>query len=112
MRQPDVTMRALLRTGDVLMHSMVLGELACGNLPNREAQIAEWRGLPRIGELSGDAVVAKIEERELMGRGIGIADAHLVCSVLESEGARLWTRDRRLHQIATESGIAFAEGDG
>ena len=41
---PDATMTARLRTNDVLMHSMVIGELACGNLRAREARIADLKG--------------------------------------------------------------------
>ena len=114
----NATMAKHLRAGEVFMNSMVIGELACGNLPNREARIAELTGMPKITELRNDVVTLSIGERNLMGRGIGFVDAHLVCAVLEREGARLWTRDRRLNRVATELGVAFVEqeddatGDG
>ena len=47
-----------------------------------------------------------------MGRGLGFVDAHLICAVLEEEGARLWTRDRRLNEVATEFGVAFVDDEG
>ena len=105
-------MTALVEAGEVLLHSMVIGEVALGNMANWSPRIAELRGLPRIAELDNDAVVAKIEEHKLMGRGVGFVDAHLICAALEREGTQLWTRDRRLHQIADELGVAFAEGNG
>ena len=92
---PDATMTARLRTNDVLMHSMVIGELACGNLRAREARIADLKGVQGIAELGNDVVITRIEEHNLMGRGLGFVDAHLICAVLEEEGACLWTRDRR-----------------
>ena len=93
------------------MHSMVIGELACGNLPNREATMDLLTGIPKLAELSNELVTARIEDNSLMGRGIGFVDAHLVCAVLAHEGARLWSRDRRLHQVAAELGVAFVEDD-
>ena len=105
-------MTGRLRVGEVLMHSMVIGELACGNLSDRQARFSELHGMPKIAELDNDVVITRIAERKLMGRGIGFIDAHLICAVLEQEGARLWTRDRRLNLIATEHGVAFNESDG
>lgn len=37
-----------------------------------------------------------------MGKGIGWVDAHLLVAVLQSEGIKLWTRDKRLNAIAQE----------
>ena len=51
LNSPDVTMTARLRTNEVLMHSMVIGELACGNLRDREARIADLKGVQGIAEL-------------------------------------------------------------
>ena len=108
---PDATMTARLRANEVLIHSMVIGELACGNLRSREVRIAELNGVPKIAELNNDVVIAHIEERNLMGRGIGFIDAHLICAVLDQEGTCLWTRDRRLHRVAANLGVAFVEGN-
>ena len=112
LNSPDVTMTARLRTNEVLMHSMVIGELACGNLRDREARIANLKGVQGIPELGNDVVITRIEEHNLMGRGLGFVDAHLICAVLEEEGARLWTRDRRLNEVATEFGVAFVDDEG
>lgn len=101
-----------LRDDNVLMHTMVIGELACGNLPDRAAKMAMLQGLPRISELSNNVVTARIEQRKLMGRGIGFVDAHLVLSAVERKDTRFWTRDRRLHQVAGDLGVAFVEDDG
>ena len=97
-------MAALIDAQELLLHSMVIGELALGNLDDRGTRLALFASLPRIEELENNAVLAKIEAHQIMGRGIGFVDAHLVFSALEREGTQLWTRDRRLHQIADELG--------
>ena len=109
---PDATMTARLQANEVLMHSMVIGELACGNLRAREARIADLKGVQGIAELGNDVVITRIEEHHLMGRGLGFVDAHLICAVLEEAGACLWTRDRRLNEVATELGVAFVDDEG
>ena len=73
--------------------------------------MSQLRALPKITELDSDSVISVIEERELMGRGIGFVDAHLISAVLKHDGARLWTHDRRLDRVATELGVAFIEND-
>lgn len=65
LNRPDERMTGLVEAREVLLHSMVIGEIALGNLANRESRIEELRKLPRIGELDNDMVVAKIEEHLL-----------------------------------------------
>jgi hypothetical protein len=43
-----------------------------------------------------DEVLYFIEERALMGRGIGYVDAHLLAATALNAPARLWTDDRAL----------------
>ena len=47
-----------------------------------------------------------IEHNDLMGRGIGYIDAHLLASVSLSKPARLWTVDRKLSDVAIQLGLA------
>ncbi len=49
-----------------------------------------------------------IETRALFSRGIGLVDVQLLASTLISPDTQLWTRDNRLHDVATELGIAYA----
>ena len=108
-RQPSHELRARVAAGDVLSHHMVIGELACGNLPDRGGFLGRLRKLPVVPELASDDLLALIEEHALMGRGIGYVDANLVGSVLACAGPSLWTLDRRLQAIAEELGIAHVE---
>jgi predicted nucleic acid-binding protein len=96
---------ALLESGTVLTHPFVLGELACGNLRDR-AEVLDLLGrLPFAPMASDPEVLAFIERRDLMGRGIGYVDAHLLAAVALAGDARLWTLDRRLAALAGEMGL-------
>ena len=100
-----------LEGGRVLMHPYVLGELACGNLENRDEVLKLLEDLPAAPTATDPEVLALIERRALMGRGIGYVDVHLLASAALSDAGRLWTRDRRLATAATEMELAFdAEG--
>ena len=109
-RSPEPELLAHLETREVLMHSMVIGELACGNLPDRERVLHNLHALPRIPEATPEPVLSLIESERLMGRGVGFIDFHLLCSALHQTDVSLWTRDARLHQVAEDLGVAFSEG--
>lgn len=108
-RAPEAELRDRLDAGEVLMHSMVIGEIACGNLSRRAQTLAHLRSLPHIPGSDHDEVMRTIESGRLMGRGLGYIDAHLVSSVLRHDDASLWTRDMRLKGVAEELGVAFLE---
>ena len=109
LRNPVPRLAELVGASEILMHSMVLGELACGNLSNRERRLGDWRRFPMIPEAENEKVLSIIESRRLMGRGIGFIDAHLLCAVLNRRNALLWTRDGSLHRVAADLGVAFSE---
>ena len=109
LRAADARLIQHLSAGELVMHSMVIGELACGNLRDRAATMNLLGAIPRIGELTNSDVIARIEKDALAGCGIGFVDAHLLCSVKARQGARLWTRDRGLMGSAKEFGVAYAE---
>ena len=98
-----------LRAGEVLIHPLVIGEIACGTMRNRMEVLSHLQVLPRIGEVDHERVFRVIETNRLMGRGIGFIDAHLLASVITESGASLWTRDLGLNRIAEELGVAFTE---
>jgi len=109
LRSADERLIRQLGAGELVTHSMVMGELACGNLRERAATMNLLDAIPKIGELTNGAVISRIEKDALAGRGIGFVDAHLLCAVKAKQGARLWTRDRGLKRIAEEFGVAYAE---
>jgi predicted nucleic acid-binding protein len=91
----------LLSMPRVLTHSVVLGELSCGNLPRRQALLADLDLLPKVREATVGEVRACIETRKLCGRGIGWSDAQILTSALQT-GADLLTLDKRLAKIWTD----------
>ena len=109
LRSPETKLTDLLHAGDVLMHPMVIGELACGNLHNRSQRLKDWAALPRIPELPHEEVTSLIETNGLIARGIGFIDAHLLCATLRHSGTSLWTRDSRLKLASESCGVAFQE---
>lgn len=100
--EPDLV--RLLEAGLVLMHPFVLGELACGNLSNREDTLADLATLPTAARASDKEVMVLIERHRLWGLGIGWVDAHLLASALITP-CRLWTLDRRLAEAGVRLGV-------
>ena len=100
LRSEDRKLTTLLNRDQVLIHPMVVGELACGNLRNRKEIMALLGGLPRILVADDDEVLFFIERHQLMGSGIGYVDVHLLAATALTQSARLWTHDLRLAQVA------------
>jgi predicted nucleic acid-binding protein len=108
-RTEDRKLSELLEIASVVCHPFVVGELACGNLSNRTEILTYLDILPSAAQASLTDILDFIEIHELMGRGIGYIDVHLLASA-KLEGVRLWTRDRRLHSVARSMGIAWDAG--
>jgi predicted nucleic acid-binding protein len=100
-RRGNPRLRTLLEDGEVCTHPMILGELACGNLPQRARTLALLAILPSVPPLADDVVLQAIEIRRLWGHGIGWVDAHLLCAALISRSP-LWTLDRSLARLAEQ----------
>jgi hypothetical protein len=106
LRAGDAALSAALHGGLVLTHPFVVGEIACGNISNRQDVVTLLQNLSLAPVATHAEALAFIETRSLMGRGIGYVDVHLLASVTLSDGARLWTRDRRLGRLARELRLA------
>lgn len=98
---------AALERADVITHPFIIGELACGQLRKRGEVLELLAALPSAVIATENEVLKLIEEKALMGRGIGYIDVHLLASVMLTEGARLWTRDKRLEPVARSLGLAL-----
>ena len=105
-RKTSVPLSSLLEAEEVVVHSFILGELACGNLDNRKEIIALLHALPSTAKVEDDELFLFIERHRLMGRDIGLIDAHILASCC-LDACLLWTRDKRLQAVASEMGIAF-----
>lgn len=100
LRTGEPQLATLLERGRVLMHPAVIGEIALGSLRQRDLVLRMLAQLPQA-ITAGDAEVLRwIDAARLWGRGIGFLDAHLLAATRLTPGARLWTRDRRLREVA------------
>lgn len=101
-----------LEQGLVATHAFVVGELACGNMKNRQQILDSLRQLPRLRAATDTEVQFFIEQKQLMGKGVGYIDMHLLAAVLLDGTVKLWTRDVRLQLLAIALGVAAQPGDG
>lgn len=108
LRGTDDTLAGMLERTAVMMHPMIIGELACGNLQNREQLLSLWRNLPSIVTATDDEAIYFLEQHRLMGKGIGFIDVHLLAAVALHGDAVLWTRDQRLARLADEMDLGLA----
>lgn len=90
-----------------LMHPMVWGEIACGTPPQRTRTLTYLNQLPPVSVASLREVMDFIERERLHGLGCGFVDMNLLASVLITPGARLWTLDKRLNQLAERFHVAY-----
>jgi predicted nucleic acid-binding protein len=98
----------LLNRDLVLVHPMVIGEIACGTPPAPRAQTLRDLGLLPTVQLVGlHEAMAYIERESLYGMGCGLIDIILLASTLLTPGATLWTLDRRLAGIAERFNVAY-----
>jgi len=103
-------MRKQLNQGNIVIHPFIIAELALGSVKERSLQertktLALLDLLPQVRVAQLSEVRLTIEARRLYNRGIGLIDAHLVASVFINPSTVLWTRDKRLREVAEVLGI-------
>ena len=108
MRLASAILTELLDDGQVLGHPLVLGELALGNVRQRDALLSDLRELPQAVVAEDHEIIHLIDREALFGRGISYVDAHLLAAARLTAGSKLWTRDRRLQAVAVQLGLAAA----
>jgi predicted nucleic acid-binding protein len=102
----DARLQTLLEDGEVLAHPFVIGEIALGSLPRRHETLSALQALPAIDIASPDEAMAFLHGEQLFGMGIGYVDLQLLASIRLEPAARLWTRDKRLLQVAVKLKLA------
>jgi len=106
LRNGDVGFEKLLNDGEVVCHPLIVGELACGNLKNRHEILMYLESLP-MAVLAEDGEVLKfIENHQLMGKGLGYIDVHLIAAAVLTD-VPLWTFDKTLDKITKKIGINY-----
>ncbi len=108
LRKPQVKLQQLLQNDEVVMHPLVRLELALGSIANRETFLADLSLLPQVPLAETDELFHLLELRKLFNRGIGVTNLHLITSALFDKTLSIWTRDRRLGEMAEEFGLRAA----
>jgi len=106
LRQGSRHLEELLLDAQVVCHPFIIGELACGNIKNRDEFLSLLQSLPMAPTVTLDELLFFIERNKLMGMGIGFVDAHLLSSAQLSR-TPLWTFDKRLKSAAIELKVAY-----
>jgi predicted nucleic acid-binding protein len=106
-RNGNEALKDLLSQDLALTHPMVIGEIACGTPPAPRAQTLGDLGLLPTVQHSGLRETMEFIEREsTYGMGCGLVDMVLLTSTLITPGAKLWTLDKRLGELAERFGVA------
>ena len=102
----DKHLEKLLLDAEVICHEFIIGELACGNLKNRNEIISLLQSLPHSPIVDHQEFLFFIDKYQLMGRGIGFVDVHLLAS---SQLAKLpiWTADNKLRGVSKDLELQY-----
>ena len=93
---------------EVMCHPFIIGELAFGNLKSRDEIISLLQSLPMFSTIQFDEFLFFIDRNQLMGKGIGFVDVHLLASA-QLTGVPLWTADKRLKVAADQLKLTFTQ---
>jgi hypothetical protein len=105
LRRPEPALVDLLENDQVASHPFVRLELALGSIANREQVLSELAMLHQAQVAGTDDLFVLVGARKLERQGIGITDLHLIASALLDRALSIWTRDRRLGEIADQLGL-------
>ncbi len=106
LRTSDRHLEQLLFDGEVFCHPHVIGELACGNIKNRQEIISLLQALPRTPLVDFEEFLYFVEQHQLNGTGIGFVDIHLLASAQLGQ-IPLWTGDKRLQSASVKLNLMY-----
>ena len=107
-RRANAALVHLVTLDQALTHPMVVVELACGTPPApRTKTLGDMALLGSVRQATLDEVRDFIERAPLYGLGCGLVDLVLLCSVLITPNTRLWTMDKRLHELAARFDVSY-----
>lgn len=104
-RKRDAALYRELQRNNISIHPFIVTELVLGNLPDRQNAMSSLDRLPMVKVAQVHEVRRLIETHSLFQRGIGFVDAHLIASTLITPHTVLWSRDRRLQDVAGTLGL-------
>jgi predicted nucleic acid-binding protein len=106
LRHGNEDLQKLLHGGEVVCHPFIVGELACGNLKKRSDILTYLQSLPMTILAEDEEVLRFIEDHQLMGKGLGYIDVHLIASAVLTN-VLLWTLDKTLDKFTKKIGINY-----
>jgi predicted nucleic acid-binding protein len=106
-RQRNNRLISLLEFDRVMVHPLVVGEIACGTPPGRTRTLSDLQSLQPTQQPSIQETIDFIEHERLFGLGCGLVDMLLLASTLMTPGAQLWTLDKRLGALTTQFGVLY-----
>lgn len=106
LRSGNGRLKSLLREARVACHPLIVGELACVTLDNRNEFLTLLQTLPQVSMASEREVLHFIDHHRLSAAGVGLIDAHLMASARLSD-LPLWTSEGNLRAATRRMGIAY-----
>jgi len=106
LRHGDRQLERLLMDAEVICHPFIIGELACGNINNRNEILSLLKSLPLAPVLEFDEFLFFLDENQLMRIGIGFVDVHILASA-KLAGSLLWTADKKLNSAAINLSLNY-----
>jgi predicted nucleic acid-binding protein len=105
LRSENKEMRRHLNQGRIVIHPLIVAELALGSLRDRTRTLALLEFLPQVKVAQLHEVRLMIESRRLYSLGIGLVDVQLIASIFIDPPTLLWTKDKPLRKVAEALGI-------
>jgi len=96
----------LLGLDEVTGHELVYGELLIGDRGGRRKLLAAYERMHQAAMVPHVEVVEFVRDRDLLGRGVGWIDVHVLASAIVAR-LQLWTADPRFSAVADELGVAY-----
>lgn len=106
----SIGLEAVLNDSYVICHPFIIGELACGNLKNRSEILSLLQALPSAAIVEHEEVLRFIDNYQLIGKGLGYIDMHLLASAILTH-VPLWTLDKRLKDASSTLGIKYCSAE-
>lgn len=107
-KTPNLHLQCLLLADMVFTHPMIVLELTCGTPPQPRLKTLQDIALlsPAISA-TFEELVQWIEREKLYGLGCGLVDLSLLAATQLTPNTKLWTLDKRLHQLALRFKVAY-----
>ena len=106
LRNNNRHLKKLLFNGGVVCHPHIIGELACGNIKNRQEIVSLLQALPQISLVEFEEFLYFIDQNQLHDKNIGFVDIHLLASA-KLDQLPLWTADKRLQSASAELNLKY-----